>query len=288
MRKVLITGTGGNLGGKLVHTFAKVPWCEKVVAVARPSSFADGRFANIEKVEPLPLELTSASDGEIGEAVALADTIVHFAVVNALPDATWEEAASSFMMTSRLLFAARDRGLKRFVFASSNHAVGALKEVHETLAPGSLTAERVAPGTHWETLDGCMIGYGYGSAKIFTERMCVAAAQRDGLSTVSIRIGWCQVGENLPHTLNAGGNPKLSADKQESKSSNSDLRWFRNMWLSNRDFDNLFERAVLADAANWPQPGIVINGVSANSGMAWEIETAKQLIGYRPQDDVWS
>jgi hypothetical protein len=60
------------------------------------------------------------------------------------------------------------------------------------------------------------------------------------------------------------------------------------MWLSNRDFDNLFERAVLADAANWPQPGIVINGVSANSGMAWEIETAKQLIGYRPQDDVWS
>lgn len=287
MHSVLITGAGGNLGGKLVRTFAQAPWCERVVAVARPASLRDGRFNGLSKVMPLPLELTVADDRAIADAVAKVDTIVHFAVVNALPDATWDEAAASFTMTSRLLFAARDTGLRRFVFASSNHAVGSLKEVHQTIAPGSLTADVAAPGTRWETLDSFMDGYAYGSAKVFTERMCVSAAQPQGLSTIAIRIGWCQVGENRPETLNAGGNPKISAGDSTSKSSDSDLTWFRNMWLSNRDFDTLFERAVLSDQSTWPGPGIVINGVSANTGMPWEIESAERLIGYQPQDDVW-
>jgi hypothetical protein len=72
------------------------------------------------------------------------------------------------------------------------------------------------------------------------------------------------------------------------ESDDRDLRWFRNMWLSNRDFVALFERAVLADAAAWPRPGIVVNGMSANAGMPWDIETTGALLGYHPLDDVWA
>ena len=59
--------------------------------------------------------------------------------------------------------------------------------------------------------------------------------------------------------------------------------WFRLMWLSNRDYCQLMERCILAD------PGIqfaIVNGMSANTGMRWDIEHTHQLLGYKPQDDV--
>jgi hypothetical protein len=59
------------------------------------------------------------------------------------------------------------------------------------------------------------------------------------------------------------------------------------MWLSTPDFNNLFERAILADPTDWPRPGIVVNGMSDNAGMAWGIEPARRLIGYAPRDNVW-
>jgi len=59
------------------------------------------------------------------------------------------------------------------------------------------------------------------------------------------------------------------------------------MWLSNRDFTAVMERALLAEAGTWPQPGIVVNGMSASRGMAWDIQTTRRLIGYEPLDDIW-
>jgi hypothetical protein len=59
------------------------------------------------------------------------------------------------------------------------------------------------------------------------------------------------------------------------------------MWLSNRDFVAVFERALLSDHTHWREPGIVVNGMSANQGMPWDVESTRQLIGYEPQDDVW-
>jgi hypothetical protein len=47
------------------------------------------------------------------------------------------------------------------------------------------------------------------------------------------------------------------------------------------------ERALLADAQAWPEPGIVVNGMSANRDMPWDIETTRRLIGYEPRDDIW-
>ena len=285
---VLVTGAGGNLGGKLIATLGAATWCSRIIAVDRPAALEAAGFEPSHKIERRPINLVAASAQAHADAVTGADAIVHFAVTNPLPDATWEEAADSFAMTARLLMQARDLRVRRFVFASSNHAVGRLKEESDSLAPGSLGVDRVAPGTRWETLDGFMVGQAYGASKVFSERMCLAAAQPDGLSTLAIRIGWYQAGENHPETLNAGGNPQISERGAQSRSDKHALTWFRNMWLSNRDFAALFERAILAESVPWPQPGIVINGVSANSGMPWEIESARRLIGYVPQDDVWT
>jgi hypothetical protein len=55
------------------------------------------------------------------------------------------------------------------------------------------------------------------------------------------------------------------------------------MWLSNRDFLHLMERCLLADL---PEKFLVVNGMSANSGMRWDLTTAQKILGYEPQDDV--
>ena len=54
-------------------------------------------------------------------------------------------------------------------------------------------------------------------------------------------------------------------------------------WLSNRDYYQLMTCCIEAD------PSIrfaIVNGVSANTGMRWDIEYARDLLGYEPVDDV--
>jgi hypothetical protein len=45
------------------------------------------------------------------------------------------------------------------------------------------------------------------------------------------------------------------------------------------------ECAIRADAAGWPAPAIVVNGMSANTGAVWDIATTRRLIGYQAADD---
>jgi uronate dehydrogenase len=55
------------------------------------------------------------------------------------------------------------------------------------------------------------------------------------------------------------------------------------MWLSNRDFCHLMERCMVADL---PERFVVVNGMSANTGMRWDIGATRRLVGYEPADDV--
>jgi NAD+ dependent glucose-6-phosphate dehydrogenase len=52
------------------------------------------------------------------------------------------------------------------------------------------------------------------------------------------------------------------------------------MWLSNRDLCHAMERAVVAEGVGFA----VLNLMSDNLGMRWDIETTKRTIGYAPQD----
>jgi hypothetical protein len=56
--------------------------------------------------------------------------------------------------------------------------------------------------------------------------------------------------------------------------------WGQNMWLSDRDFCNAMERGVLAEGVGFA----VLNLMSDNPGMRWDIETTKRVIGYAPRD----
>jgi nucleoside-diphosphate-sugar epimerase len=290
LRRVLVTGAGGNLGTKLIAHLLESEWCERVIGVDR--SFAGGLPAREGRLERVEADLADPRDPRWREALARADALVHLAAQNPAPSAPWTDAAASFDQTANLVGAAGAAGVRRLVFASSNHVMGQYKDppLADRVAPGTLSTD-LPPGPGTSRREGGRVvrDEAYAVSKLMGERLCVSAAGLSGgaLAAVAVRIGWCQAGANRPETINASGvsaedNPE-AGDPLHAR----DLRWFRNMWLSNHDFVHLMERALLADAARWPAAGIVVNGMSANAGMAWDIAATGALLGYAPQDDLW-
>ena len=306
-RSVAVTGGLGNLGTKLLLHLARTSPCRLLIGldVRAPSpdqlqalhaAAAQNTTGSAPAVELLQCDLTDPRDARWRDALDRVQAVVHFAAFNPYPDASWDEAAISIDMTLNVaLAAACSPGVERFVFATSNHVMGRYKDdpLAATVGPGTLTPESpLGVGTVWAETDPPLDATAYSTTKMVGERICRAlGAQSNGATTfVSVRIGWCQPGPNRPETLNATGDPSVQIGGAESHPDPEGYRraerWFRQMWLSNRDFVHLFERAVNADAGAWPAPAIVVNGMSDNTGMTWSLDETRRYLGYQPSDDV--
>jgi len=287
---VLITGGGGDLGRKLMAHLLATDWCRKIVAVdLKPP--VDVAAAD-ERVTAIGCDLLDRG-AAWWEAMGVVEAAVHLAAQNPHTDATWADAAASFDMTQNVADAAVAHGLKRLIFASSNHVMGGYKDAPlASDRAGFLTVDLPhAPGTKWDTGSGWMDSTAYATAKMMGERVLVGAAARAAgrLSTVSVRIGWVQPGANRPETINVSGDVAFEPGPEpEDEAGKRDLLWYRNMWFSNGDFVRLFEAAIRADPAGWPTPSIVVNGVSANTGTGWDMTFAKQALGFEPRDDLFA
>lgn len=281
--RVVITGGAGNLGSKLRAQLEAADWVDEIVAIdVRP-------FESSAKTRAVVADLADPNDERWLPHAQAADGIVHYASANPAPNSTWEESAKSFDMTANLLEQAGG-GTKpcRFVFASSNHAMGGYKDAP---IPGDGKLRMSTPqmsGTRYHDGEGYKWGAAYGATKMLGERVCIARANatKGRITAVATRIGWCQGGANLATTITGGGGGDRGETNPEVLANS--FRWFRNMWLSNGDHARLMEAALRSDTSTWPGPGIVVNGMSNNTGMAWDVEEAGRLIGYFPQDDMWA
>lgn len=290
-RKVMVTGACGNLGQKVVEALVRTKWCEEVVGVDRvvdASRFSDSARNRLRLIKG---DLTQPG-GDWLHAMDGVDAVIHFAVANASPDSTWLESMTSYDMTLNLLLACARSNVSRFVFASSNHAMGAYKDLPLAvqLGPGRLSGEMPpAPGTRWHDGKREVHSLAYGTSKAMGEKLCASVtALTDGrLSSVSVRIGWTLPGENAAQDITHAGSPASSSNTETlDEHALRALRWFRNMWLSNRDLSQLFTRAVIAPSDVWPSQAIVVNGMSDNRDMDWDLTSAIDYLGYRPLDDV--
>ncbi|ODT16337.1 MAG: hypothetical protein ABS35_28740 [Kaistia sp. SCN 65-12] len=282
--RIAITGGNGNLARKLIAGFGAQPWCGGLVALDR--HFDPIPAPGLAPLTCVVADLRQPDDRRWRDAVASVDAVVHLAAQNPYPEADWTDSAVSFDMTALLFQAAASSGVRRFVFASSNHVMGGYKDTDIATTPGSLDeALPPSPGTRWRNEGGGNDSTPYAVAKLMGERLCCSLADRDGLSAVCLRIGWCQPGENHPSSISASGTPNSRLDSLDA-AARHDLAWFRGMWLSNRDLLAIIESALRADAAAWPSPGIVVNAVSNNRGMAWNLSRARDLLGFVPRDDM--
>lgn len=250
-KTVLITGAAGNLGGKL-------------------RGHLEGRYAlRLLDINPGSDPQIIQSDLSVWDDAWIrlfsgVDAVVHLA---ADPTAyqSWQKLVGPNVDAVVNVFTAAVRnGVKRVVYASSNHVMGGYTDTSE---PVKITTDLPPrPGTHYVTDDQPRDSTPYGSAKLVGERIGKCHADIYGLSVIAVRIGWVRPGENRAAELPPERGP-----------------WFRLMWLSNRDFCQLMERCIEADSAI---RFAVLNGMSNNTGMRWDIEQARRLVGYEPQDDV--
>ncbi len=174
------------------------------------------------------------------------DAVIHLAAAPS-PETPWSVIQTQNIdLTLNVYEAAARQGAKRLVFASSNWTVAG----HRFETSKLTTDIEPAPVNP------------YGVSKLIGERLGRSYHERWGMSVICLRIGYCQKGENLPGpTMNWG-------------------EWGQLMWLSNRDFCQAMERAVAVENVGFA----VLNLMSDNPGMRWDIKTTEKVIGYAPKD----
>jgi nucleoside-diphosphate-sugar epimerase len=277
---VVITGAGGNLGGKLTAHLQAMPWCSAITGIdAKP-------LANAGKFRAVIANLLDPHDRGWIDPVQQADAVVHFAAKNTAPESNWLEASQSVDMTMNLLQWTGQTQC-RFVFASSNHVMGGYKDA--PLPPGELLTANTPPRPGTRFFDGYdyYTPTAYGASKLMGERAVAARAASSLLTGVNVRIGWVQPGENRPETIDLrGAGTRTGPAMPDNDEIERSMAWFRGMWMSNRDFVSLMQKAITAPSDAWPARAIVVNGVSNNTGTAWHLDDTRRWLGYAPVDDV--
>lgn len=290
---VMVTGAGGNLGAKIVESLASHSGHVNIRALHSPRYSADSSAAT-EAMLHAGCDLT-VIDNRWAQLLDDVDVIIHFGAQNPVPQSSWSDAAASFDMTANLVHEAARRGVRRFVFCSSNHVMGRYKDepLAQSIGPGLLTEDLPpAPGTRWFNATEWVDATPYASSKLMSERLItsVAASSSRLCEAVSVRVGWAQPGDNDPRTISIAGTgtPAQSAVMSDpDPNAAADLKWFHDMWLSNDDLVRLFHAAAFAESNNWPSNHIVINGTSANSNSPWSTTAGMTLLGYTPLDDIY-
>ncbi|MER5375035.1 NAD(P)-dependent oxidoreductase [Streptomyces sp. NPDC002553] len=232
-RTILLTGAAGGLGTLMRELL--------------PAYGYELRLLDVRPVEGAPDAITAdlADLDALREAVRGVDAIIHLAGISL--EAPFEKILKANIEgTYHLYEAARQEGVGRVVFASSNHAVGFTPrpEGDAPLPPESLIPVHTPrrPDTF------------YGLSKSFGEDLAQFYWDKHGVETVSVRIGSCFAEPTNVRMLS--------------------------VWLSPADGARLFHAALTAQGVGHT----VVYGSSANTRLWWDLTSARAL-GYEPQDD---
>jgi len=175
-----------------------------------------------------------------------AQTVLHFAG-EPQPTAAWASAhRANIVATANVLRAARLHGVRRVIFASTNQVMAGYRFSDKTVTTDM-------PPTPLNP---------YAVSKLFCEEAGRAFAAETGISFIAFRIGNIQPGENIPHSGMGIG------------------LWGQEMWLSNRDFVAGIQAAIVAPGV----PFAILNLVSNNPGMRWDLTQTRRVLGFSPQD----
>ena len=232
-RTVLLTGAAGGLG--------------TLMRGLLPEYGYELRLLDLLPVEGEPDAITAdlADREALREAVRGVDAIVHLAGISL--EASCEKILKANMEgTYNLYEAAREEGVGRIVFASSNHAVGYTPRPQGDAPFGQSALIPVDTPRRPDTF--------YGLSKSFGEDLAQLYWDKHGLETVSVRIGSCF--------------PEPTSVRMLS------------LWMSPADGARLFHAALTAEHVGHT----VVYGSSANTRLWWDLTTARAL-GYEPQDD---
>jgi nucleoside-diphosphate-sugar epimerase len=195
-------------------------------------------------------------------AFAGMEAVVHLAAV-ADAYAEWEDVLPPNVIGAYHAYeAARRAGVRRVVFASSNHAVGMYMRDDDRFADPDHPAE---VGTDAQVRpDGL-----YGASKAWGEALGRMYADLHGLEVVCLRIGWVPERDEPPSSVEMRREPPEIARRAPG------------MWLSHRDCASLIVAALTADVQF-----AIVNGVSDNRGRWFSLDEGRRLLGWEPRDGI--
>jgi len=201
-------------------------------------------------------EVVDVADREaVDRVVAGHDAVVHLAADPGWSPGTWSSVLENNIIGCyNVLDAAAEAGVNRFVFASTNHVLGGYQDFcEEELFSGEMILDDetpVRPDSY------------YGVSKVFGEALC------------QYYVDYVE-SPDTAYMLRIGGVHEPDYDRP------SDSKHGRCGWMSRRDCAHLFDRCLQADGPDYA----VFNSVSDNAERYYDLEYARQAIGFRPQDD---
>jgi nucleoside-diphosphate-sugar epimerase len=237
LMKVGITGANGNLGTTLVQGLAD-KFDLKLFDMRRSGAPAQRDVVKID----------FADADQIAGAFTGLDAIVHLAG-NPSPSARRSDTLrNNFVATSLVFQQARDAGVRKIVFASSNFYHQ--KDIATALNGGAKSLIRLDTSPSPDCT--------YGESKVYGEHLgfhysCL------GMEFVALRIGWC-VPEDNPASYNSP--------------------YMRAMFCSKRDLVQSFERALMST-----EKFLTAFAISDNDEKVFDLTQTKLNLGFQPMDN---
>lgn len=246
-QRVLITGAAGLIGGILRRGLGSAYELDEIDVQRHGMLRTKGQdMTNLASVE---------------RAFADHDFVVDLAA-NASPTANWDAIyGNNLLATFNAFEASRRAGVGRVIFASSNHVTGLYEhdDPYAAIVAGRYEGLEPAEIPRLTTQVAIRPDGLYAVGKAFGEALGRMYAENFGISVICLRIG----------TVNARDRPRKS-------------RHFATL-LTHADLIRLVRSAI--ESPRDLRFGIYY-GVSNNTWRFWDIDEAREAIGYEPQDNA--
>jgi len=248
-KRVLITGAAGRIGRAL-----SVALADNYVVSGLDVSSVTGASSST-------LVVDMSGPGVFDQAFEGKDVVIDLAAAtsHATPwDVVYKNNIAS---TYNALEASRRAGVRRVIFASSNHVTGMYERRHpySAIVAGRYEGLDRSAIPHITTSMPICPDSPYGISKAFGEAAGRYFSDEYGLSVICLRIG-SFTGEDRPLTI----------------------RSFATL-LTPRDLAQLVTRCIEApDSVRFA----VFYGVSDNAWRFWDISDAEEIVGYQPRDNA--
>ena len=245
-KKVLITGGGGLIGGVLIDRLG-----DRYNLSSLDLKEADGVPSHVASLEDLDA---------MQPAFAGVDAVVHLAADRSAY-AEWDSVLPNNLIGTYNIFeASRREGVKRVIFASSNHATGGFYLDEPWSLVGTGQFDKLEAGAYPLVDEDVMIRPDglYGVSKAFGEAIGSYYNDYHSLGSIHLRIGW----------VISTDDPTFSP-------------FALSLWLSHRDVAQIVRLSIDAPADLRYR---IYYATSDNKWKIFDISRAKAELGYIPED----